>query len=516
MLLITEKISCKIYIRIAATDLRRVKSIIYMGNNNYIPIIRKSISILTLITIDMICLLFAVLLTCGTQTLLTTVKPVIHEYAITRYDVLSLWWVPVIFILFICYERLYTRRLPVWDGMRELLKSITTATILLLAIMTLAKSGEKYSRLTILIMYVYSIVLFPVFRVFGKRMLFKLNIWKEKVIILGAGHSGVAIAKGILENTHLGYQIVGFFDDDKDKIGKCFQVAGEKYKVFGRIRQFRHFIRRLDVSTVIVSMPSLDIERMGYITNNVQKFAKNILLVPELKGISLANTELYHLFNQKMFMLRIKNNLKSRFNQTSKKIFDYTISILLLPFIFPLIVLLGLLIKLDSSGPVFFTHTRIGRNGKPIRVYKFRTMYKDAKERLEKILNSDPAAREEWETYYKLKDDPRVTKIGDFLRKTSLDELAQIFNVLKGEMSLVGPRPVLNDEIVKYYKEDKDYYFLTKPGITGLWQVSGRNDIDYEDRVRLDTWYALNWSLWLDIVILLKTVKVVFAREGAY
>lgn len=413
-------------------------------------------------------------------------------------------------------ERLYTRRFTIWDGIREIVKAITFTMILVLAIMAVTKEDDNIYVIRIIIMYAYSLVLFPCFRLVGKRLLYRLNIWKERAIILGAGQAGSIIAKGITENMHLGYEIVGFLDDDKEKIGTYVNISGMKYKVFGTLRNYKRFIRKLDVATVIISMPSLDLEKLTNITNNVQKYAKNILLVPELRGVCLTNTELYRLFNQQMFMVKIKNNLKSKSNQLLKFAFDRAVSILMMPILFPLIGMLGLLIKLDSPGPVFFTHTRIGRNGKPIRVYKFRTMYKDAKERLEKILNSDPAAREEWETYYKLKDDPRVTKIGDFLRKTSLDELAQIFNVLKGEMSLVGPRPVLNDEIVKYYKEDKDYYFLTKPGITGLWQVSGRNDIDYEDRVRLDTWYALNWSLWLDIVILLKTVKVVFAREGAY
>jgi len=143
-------------------------------------------------------------------------------------------------------------------------------------------------------------------------------------------------------------------------------------------------------------------------------------------------------------------------------------------------------------------------------------MYQDAQERLEKLLETDPAIREEWERNFKLKDDPRVTKLGAIMRKTSLDELPQILNVLKGEMNFVGPRPVIQQEIDQYYKEDAEYYFMVKPGITGLWQVSGRSDTDYDFRVSTDKWYVSNWSLWLDIVILFKTVKTVLKREGAY
>ena len=143
-------------------------------------------------------------------------------------------------------------------------------------------------------------------------------------------------------------------------------------------------------------------------------------------------------------------------------------------------------------------------------------MYSDAKERLEKLLKEDPKIKEEWEKNFKLKNDPRITKIGNFLRKTSLDELPQIFNVLKGEMNFVGPRPVVQEEIDQYYKDDAEYYFMVKPGITGLWQVSGRSDTDYNFRIETDKWYVLNWSLWLDIIILFKTVKAVLKREGAH
>lgn len=159
---------------------------------------------------------------------------------------------------------------------------------------------------------------------------------------------------------------------------------------------------------------------------------------------------------------------------------------------------------------------RIGKDGKPFKCIKFRTMYRDADKRLKDILEADEKAREEWEKYFKLKEDPRVTKVGKFLRRTSLDELPQVFNVLKGDMSFIGPRPVVKKEIEQYYRDKAQYYYEVRPGITGLWQVSGRNELDYERRVRLDVWYVLNWSLWLDLIILLKTVKVVFSGKGAY
>ena len=171
---------------------------------------------------------------------------------------------------------------------------------------------------------------------------------------------------------------------------------------------------------------------------------------------------------------------------------------------------------MESAGPVFFRQKRQGKDGIPFYVWKFRSMYSDADTRLKEILAKDPVQKREWETYFKLKNDPRITKTGRFLRETSLDELPQIINVFSGDMSLVGPRPVLKEELQEYYGDYALYYNSVRPGISGLWQVSGRNDVDYEKRVALDTWYVLNWSLWFDLVILYKTVFVVLNRKGAY
>ena len=172
------------------------------------------------------------------------------------------------------------------------------------------------------------------------------------------------------------------------------------------------------------------------------------------------------------------------------------------------------MIKKDG-GPAFYGHTRVGQNGRPFKCWKFRSMRVDAEQVLAEILEKDSEARAEWERDFKLKNDPRITKIGDFIRKTSLDEFPQFYNVLRGDMSLVGPRPIVEDER-KYYGDKFDYYLSVKPGITGLWQVSGRNDTTYDERVSLDAEYVQNWSLWLDIKTILKTFYVVIARKGAY
>lgn len=173
------------------------------------------------------------------------------------------------------------------------------------------------------------------------------------------------------------------------------------------------------------------------------------------------------------------------------------------------------LIKIDSPGPCIYKRLVIGKNRHKFGFYKFRTMCINADEVLRDLLNSNQEAREEFNKYYKLKDDPRITRLGKFLRKTSLDELPQLFNVLFGQMSLIGPRPITENEVPRYGNYIYDY-FEVRPGISGLWQVSGRSNVDYQERVQMDTWYVHNWSVWLDMVLLWRTVAVVVKHKGAY
>jgi Undecaprenyl-phosphate galactose phosphotransferase WbaP len=199
-----------------------------------------------------------------------------------------------------------------------------------------------------------------------------------------------------------------------------------------------------------------------------------------------------------------------------KNVFDFSLTAVGTICISPLLVYIAYRIKKEDPGPIFFAHERIGKNGKPFPCYKFRSMVTNSQEMLQQYLAENPAAKEEWEREFKLKDDPRVTPIGKVLRRTSLDELPQIFNVLRGEMSLVGPRPVIQEELDKYYGETAKLYCTVKPGITGLWQVSGRSDTTYDERVAMDESYINNRSFLGDIVILWKTIGVVALKKGAY
>jgi lipopolysaccharide/colanic/teichoic acid biosynthesis glycosyltransferase len=201
-------------------------------------------------------------------------------------------------------------------------------------------------------------------------------------------------------------------------------------------------------------------------------------------------------------------------NSSAKRVVDLVLTILILPFALPFFVLLPLAILIESPGPIFFLHRRLGQNGSVFWMFKFRTMVDGADRILPKLLDSDPEARQEFAENYKLKNDPRVTRLGQFLRRSSLDELPQIINVLRGEISWVGPRPIVVPEIEKYGRYAGGLLRM-KPGITGLWQASGRSDLPYENRVRLDMQYMEQASIWFDLKIILRTALVVLSRSGA-
>ncbi|MBF0316592.1 MAG: undecaprenyl-phosphate galactose phosphotransferase WbaP [Nitrospirae bacterium] len=421
----------------------------------------------------------------------------------------GLWWVPVTYVSFNAYTGMYSAGLPFWDDTRRLITSLTLIMLIVMVIVNIGQMSAEISRMILVLLWCISLFVFPIYRLLGKKTLFRFCLFKTRALILGAGNTGRLINKWLACEKSIGIEVVGFLDDDQDKINTT--VDGKM--VFGGICNYAHLITHLNINTVIIAMPSLGPKRISTLAFQLQLCITDIMIVPDLCGVALLNTELLHLFYEEIFLLKIRNNLKFVKNRIIKRLFDIVSGIVLLPVLFVMVGVIGLLIRLESRGPVIYSHLRIGKGGKPFKCYKFRTMVKDAEAMLATLLQSDSNLNE-WQQHYKLTNDPRVTRIGAFLRKTSLDELPQIFNVLKGEMSIIGPRPVTEHEVETYYKELAEACFSVLPGITGLWQVSGRNDTTYDYRIRLDNWYIMNWSLWLDIVILIKTVSVVFFMKG--
>ncbi len=401
-----------------------------------------------------------------------------HTIACERY--LTFYPIYIIPIALFAYEGIYTYRYDFWHESRLILKAIVFSALLVYAYLAMTKTVEEYSRLVIGLTFVFMAFLIPLAKNMTKKLLYHAGIWRKKAKVYG---DDPFLTEEIYGNPYLGYE--------KPENGDS-------------------------APTVFINSKGSNPTSLKRLVADQMKENHEIIFIPFMDDYDLTHSHIYELSNTRTNLIVYQNRLKSRYRRIVQQSYNYLLAISLLPFLLPIIGLFALLIKRESPGPVFYAHERIGHEGKTIPVYKFRSMYADADERLEKLLREDPAAKEEWECSFKLKNDPRVTKIGSFLRRTSLDELPQIFNVLRGEMHFVGPRPVVKEEIEKYYKENADYYYMVKPGITGLWQVSGRSDTDYDFRVATDRWYVLNWSLWLDIVILIKTVKVVLKKEGAY
>ncbi|WP_242647840.1 undecaprenyl-phosphate galactose phosphotransferase WbaP [Candidatus Desulforudis audaxviator] len=427
-----------------------------------------------------------------------------------------LWWLPLVVLGCLAYEGLYVKRHSFWREVGHMVKAVTLAYLVVLAVVTVTKTGGEVSRTFVVLSWLFTLFLLPAFRYAGKNALARAGIWRQRVLVLGAGQTGELVVRVLGRDPYLGYQVEGVLDDDPQKKHKIFTVNGKTaVRVLGGFRDSDRVMAATGVRNLIVAAPGLSGPVLVGLVNRLQKACESVTVVPDLFGLPVMGVEANYFFDDRFLVLQLKNNLASRANIFLKRAFDLVVGSLVLALFLPLMALIALAVKLDSPGPVIFAHKRIGRGGREFRCYKFRTMVANAWEELDRLLKENPDLHAEWERDFKLKNDPRITRVGRFLRRTGLDELPQIFNVLKGEMSLVGPRPIVKKEVLRFGPYIDDFY-LVRPGITGLWQVSGRNDIDYGDRIRLESWYVRNWSLWLDLTILIRTVAVVLARRGAY
>lgn len=327
----------------------------------------------------------------------------------------------------------------------------------------------------------------------------------KTVFIVGYGQHGQEFHQKARQTPTMGYDVVGCFARKKDAAGEIPCVD--------RIEDIRAFVITRCVDEVWLTLPLTAYADMEHVVAELRGAPVEIRWIPDASTANFITHRTGETFGQLAIDL---NHMPAPGVQGFlKEMFDRTCAAALLVALSPLMLCIALAVRFSSKGPVFYGHTRIGANGTRFKVYKFRSMVLDSQRILEELLASDPQARDEWAADHKLKNDPRITGIGRLLRATSLDELPQLYNVIRGEMSLVGPRPIVDDEVSKYGSAIQ-YYYAARPGMTGLWQVSGRNDVTYTSRVRLDCRYVLNWSLWQDLKILLQTVGVVFGRRGAY
>jgi Undecaprenyl-phosphate galactose phosphotransferase WbaP len=327
-------------------------------------------------------------------------------------------------------------------------------------------------------------------------------------VVYGSGPTGRLIIDRLLGSKRIGYIPVLILDDTPGPEEWYRDIPIIHDTSIGPIVTERFRIRM-----AIVAMPELSQDDLSQLLNYSVSSFRYSVIIPDF--FTATNIWMSVRDFDGILGFVTSHKLKMFWNLAIKRFMDLSLVTIGGIIILPLLIIIALLVKVSSPGPVLYGHRRLGKNGKYFIAYKFRSMVKNSQEVLEQMLLSSPELRKEWESNHKLKNDPRVTPIGKFLRRTSFDEFPQLLNILKNEMSLVGPRPVVDEEVKKYGK-NFDRIFSVKPGLTGLWQVSGRSDTDYAERVAFDTYYLQSWSAWLDIWVLLRTIGVVIKGKGAY
>lgn len=394
------------------------------------------------------------------------------------------------------------------DELRRVVLSTSFIYLVLGSGIFLVRQGETYSRSVFLLAWGLSLLLVLLGRWLVRHLFARCDWWGYPVLILGAGRTGELVIQTLKKQPWFGLKPVAVLDDNPAMRGDLAGVP-----VVGALALAPLLARQRDIHYGIVAIPGVNRQRLLTILEDYGHSFAHLLMIPDLFGLASLWVGARDLGG--ILGLEISQRLLLPGSRMTKALLDLSLTLLLVSLLLPLLLLVVILIKLDSPGPLFYGHQRVGRHGATFVAWKFRTMVENADQVLENYLQANPALQQQWQADQKLRYDPRVTTVGRLLRRTSLDELPQLWNVLRGEMSLVGPRPIVGDEIERYADTYK-LYTRVLPGLTGLWQVSGRNNVSYPARVNLDAYYVRNWSVWLDIYILARTVWVVITGEGAY
>lgn len=370
----------------------------------------------------------------------------------------------------------------------------------------LFKHGGR-SRWVLLMTFAIALIIPVIAQMIFRHVLVRMNLWGTPVIVLGAGKTGEHVIATLIKDALLGFRPITVLDDDPQKWGGT--IAG--IPIVGGIDRAADYIGK--VNCALIAIPGAGRERVVDLARHLPFF--NVVIVPDLIGLQSLWVEARDFGG--IIGLEIQKNLLMRRNWYLKRLMDYLLGIPLFLLSTPIIVLFSLWIKTVSPGPAFYCQVREGRGGRKFKVWKMRTMFLDAEKLLHDYLENNPDAKSEWSQFFKLRKDPRILPgVGVLLRKTSLDELPQLWNVLRGEMSLVGPRPFPHYHLEQFEESFREIRRSVMPGMTGLWQVTARSDGNLSVQEALDTYYIRNWSIWLDLNLLARTVLVVLSGKGAY
>jgi Undecaprenyl-phosphate galactose phosphotransferase WbaP len=420
----------------------------------------------------------------------------IYSVPITVSRTFSLWPILLLIILAFTLRGLYPAvGLSPVDELR-----ITTTTVSLVFLVLLGgtfwiKSTEIYSRFILTLAWLFSLVLVQ-FNRWLLRVITTKSLWGEPIVVIGDGPNTDRIVKYLSDNNHLGMRPAMVLEGRRPPN----QDEQQALKSYG-------------IQTALLVTPEVSKEISDLVINDGHFGFKRLILISILGWVGSLGVVTHDL--EGILGMEVRHNLMNFWQCGLKRILDIILAILLLILISPLLLIVSIAISLEGPGGVIYKQTRIGRNGTQFKMLKFRTMIPNAHEQLQSRLDADASLREEWEINQKLKNDPRLTKVGKVLRKWSIDEWPQLVNVIRGEMSLVGPRPFFPEQ-VRLYGKTLNHYYRVRPGMTGMWQVTSRNESTFSDRIRLDEYYIRNWSIWLDVYILLRTTWVVLRQKGAY
>jgi exopolysaccharide biosynthesis polyprenyl glycosylphosphotransferase len=468
---------------------------------------RERLTVAILIAIDIIAIGLAYL---AAYFLRFVLLPYTAEFEFRVYSYLMIGMIPAWLIIFAVYQ-LYDQHI-LFGGLREYARAfnaVSTGVIAIIILAFLRREDIMLSRGWLAIGWLLSVFIVILARFSFRRVVYALRkrgLMLAPAIIIGANEEGHALVDQLRHWPTSGLFLVGFIDNGLP----AGTPVSHGYRVLGSLDDLDQFVETSGIQEIIIAPTALNREQL---LNVFRVFGSN----PDI-NVRLSSG-LFELLNTGMRikelafvpLIELNKSRISGFDAYLKWLMDYGFSLIMIVLLSPVYLALAILIKLDSPGPVIYRRRVMGVNGTQFDAYKFRTMYTNG----DKILEDHPELKEKLSTEYKLKDDPRITRIGTFLRKYSLDEIPQFFNVIAGQMSLVGPRMISPPEMAEYGKWGINL-LTVRPGITGLWQVSGRSDVSYDERVRMDMYYIRNWTLWLDIYLLLATIPAAIRKKGAY
>jgi Undecaprenyl-phosphate galactose phosphotransferase WbaP len=412
--------------------------------------------------------------------------------------------VPISLLLYWFFETYPGINVSPVDEIRRI-SLANTCTFVFISVMLALHEAAAIPQLICLLGCVGASVAVLAMRAAVRQVGSKFAWWGHPVVVFGAGEMALALVRKLKSQPHFGLRPVAVVTDQVvlDDI--------EGVPVWGS--EYLDRIAASGVKHAIVAAPELPQSEFAALIQQSGNAFPHLILILDTDLVWKVGAFTRDFMG--ILGLQVGNNLLNRGARIAKRTIDLVCAVVLTLLLMPLMVLISLLVLGESGFPIFYSHQRLGREGKHFRLWKFRTMAKNSTEILNQCLSNSEEMRREWAAYHKLRSDPRITRVGKWLRKTSLDELPQLWNIIKGEMTLVGPRPIVDAEVSKY-QEVYSLYTKITPGLTGIWQVSGRNRTTYAERLAYDTYYVQNWSVWLDIYLLIKTVRVVLTGYGAY